>query len=71
MLSKDDQEEYIKKKLCFKCHKPGHRSFTCPMIKRKAATLEVKQDDGDGSDGEPSKEVVSSILTVVMNMKVK
>ena len=50
MLSKEDQEEHVKKGLCFKCHKHGHRSFECPTINRKIAALEMEQDDDDGSD---------------------
>ena len=71
MLSKEDQEEHVKKGLCFKCHKPGHRSFECPKFKRKSTALEVEQEEDDGSDGEPSKEVVPSISTAVMNMEVE
>ena len=26
MLSKEDQEEHVKKGLCFKCHQAGHRN---------------------------------------------
>ena len=71
MLSKEDQEEHVKKDLCFKCHKPGHRSFECPTIKRKITRLEVEQDDNDRSNGQPTKEVVPSISTAVMNVEVE
>ena len=71
MLSKEEQEEHVKKGLCFKCHKPGHRSFECPTIKRKIAAIEVEHEDGDESDGEPSKERVPNISTVVMNMEME
>jgi hypothetical protein len=57
--------------LCFKCHKPGHRSFECPTIKRKIAAIEVEYEDGDESDGQPSKEEVPSISTAIMNMEVQ
>ena len=53
------------------CHKPGHWSFECPTIEKKIAVLEVQQDDDDGSNGEPTKELVPSISTVVMNMEVE
>ena len=66
MLNKEDQDEHVKRELYFKCHKPRHRSFECSTIKRKTTTLEVKQEDG-----EPSKEVVPRILTLVMNMEVE
>ena len=71
MLSKEDQEEHVKKGLCFRCHKPGHRSFECPTFKMKTTALEVEQEDDDDSDGEPSKEAVPSISTAVMNMEVE
>ena len=70
-MSNEDQEEHVKKDLCFKCHKPGHQSFECPTIKIKITTLEVKQDDDDESDDEPTKEVVPSISTAAMNMEVE
>ena len=50
---------------------PGHRSFECPTTKKKVATLEVEQEDGDGLDDEPTKEVVPSISMAVMHMKVE
>ena len=71
VLSKEDQEEHVKKGLCFKCHKPWHRSFECPTFKKKTTTLEVEQEDDDGSDGEPSKEAIPSISNTVMNMEVE
>jgi len=72
VLSKEDQEEHVKKGLCFKCHKPWHRSFECPTFKKKTTTLEVEQeDDDDDSDGEPGKEAVTSISIAVMNMEVE
>lgn len=71
ILSKDDQREHVKKGLCFKCHKPRHRSFECPTFKIKTTILRVEQEDNDGSDGEPSKKEVRAISTVVMNMEVE
>ena len=71
MLSKEEQDEHVKKNLCFKCYKHGHRSFECPTIKGKIATHAVEQDRNDGSDDKPIKEVVPSISTAVMNMKVE
>ena len=71
MLSKEEQEYHVKKGLCFKCHKPGHRSFKCPTIKRKIAKIEVEYEDDDESDDEPSKEGVLSISTIIMNMEVE
>ena len=70
-MSKEEQEEHVKKGLCFRCHKPGHRSFECPTTKKKVATLEVEQEDDDGLDDEPTKEVVPSISMAVMHMKVE
>ena len=29
VLSVEQQEEHMRKGLCFKCHKPGHRSNKC------------------------------------------
>ncbi|MBE3102723.1 MAG: hypothetical protein IMZ40_00590, partial [Bacilli bacterium] len=71
MLSKEEQEEHVKKGLCFRCHKPGHRSFECPSSKRKTAALEVEQGDEDTSDGEPSKDVVPTVSAAIMNMEVE
>ena len=70
-LSKEEEEEHVKKCLCFRCHKPGHRSFECSTIKRKVATLEVEQEDDVGSDDELITEIVPSISTAVMHMKVE
>ena len=41
------------------------------MFKSKLTTLDVEHIDGDGSDGEPSKKVVPSILVAIMNMDVE
>ena len=71
MLSKEEQEEHVKKGLCFKCHKSGHRSFECPKIKRKIAVIEVEHKDSNESDGEPSKEGVPTISIAVMNIEVE
>lgn len=68
--SQEDEEEHVKKGLCFECHKLRHRSFECLIFKRKTITLEVKQKIGDESDGEPNKEEIPSISTAIMNMKV-
>ena len=71
MLSKEEQEEHVKKCLCFKCHKPRHWSFKCPTIKRQIVAIKVEHKDGDESDGESNKEGVPSISTVVINMEVE
>ena len=47
------------------------RSFEYPTTKRKVAALEVEQEEDNGSDDEPTKEVVPSIPTAVMHMKVE
>ena len=48
MLSKDDQEDHVKKGLCFKCHKFGYQIFDCLTFKIRIATLELEQEDDDG-----------------------
>ena len=70
MLSKKDQEEHVKKGLCFKCYQPGHRNFECPTFKRTAA-IEVVQEEDDEEDCEPSNEEVPGISTAIMNMEVE
>ena len=71
MLSKEEQEKHVKKGLCFKCHKHGHRSFECPTVKRNIAAIEVDHEDDGESDDEPSKEGVPNISMAVMNMEVE
>ena len=71
MLSKEDQEEHVKKGLCFKCHQVGHRSFECPTFKRRTAAIEVVQEKDDEEDCELSNEEAPCISVVVMNMEVE
>ena len=70
MLSKEDQEEHVKKGLCFKCHQARHHSFECPTFKRTLA-IEVVQEEDDEEDCEPSNEEAPRIAAAIMNMEVE
>jgi hypothetical protein len=35
-LTSEERKRHIEERLCFKCHKKGHRIFQCPELKRKA-----------------------------------
>ena len=71
MLRKEDQEEHVKKGLCFNSHQVGHHSFECPTFKRKTAAIEVVQEEDDEKDCEPSNEEVPCISAAVINMEVE
>jgi hypothetical protein len=36
-LTSEERKRHIEERLCFKCHKKGHRLFQCPDLKGKAA----------------------------------
>ena len=68
MMSKEDQEEHIKKVLCFKYQ---IQSFECSTFKRRTTTLEVEQEDDDEFDGKSSRVEVLSISVAIISMEVE
>jgi hypothetical protein len=66
-LSQKEVEEHHEKKLCFICHKPGHRRWECPTNKRHAAAVEVDEAE---EDVQGDNETVQ-VSTAVMNMEVE